>query len=136
MTYPSDEDPWRASSDDDEYTVEADSSIYMCGHGGWHVRRRDRPGILVSFTGGPYDAARLRDLLNGRDVGAPVEVRPPPTRVVHRLANLERQKRRHDGPIVHRYRCACGVTGGWKSTRVEAANAHATHVGDVERESS
>lgn len=63
-----DEDPYRASSADDRWTVESGSSVYMCGHGSWYVRERGRPGIVVSLTANVLDASRLRDLLNGREV--------------------------------------------------------------------
>lgn len=64
------EDLYPAEDPTDELTVTSGPSLYMCGHGDWHVRLRGRPGIVLSFTGGPLDAARLRDLLNDRSPGA------------------------------------------------------------------
>lgn len=61
------EDPYPPENPTDRLTVTSGPSLYMCGHGDWHVHRRGRPGIVLSFTAGPLDAARLRDLLNGRE---------------------------------------------------------------------
>lgn len=60
------EDPYRPDDLTGRYDVRAGPSLYMCGHGDWHVHVRGRPGIVLSFTAGPLDAARLRDLLNDR----------------------------------------------------------------------
>lgn len=62
------EDVHRRAPDGDEYRVEAGASVYMCGHGGWSVRRRGSYRTLVTLTCGPLDAARLADLLNGREL--------------------------------------------------------------------
>lgn len=61
------EDPYPPDDPTARYDVRAGPSLYMCGHGDWHVRVRGRPGIVLSFTAGPLDAARLRDLLTPLD---------------------------------------------------------------------
>jgi hypothetical protein len=58
------EDAYPPEDPADRVTVTSGPSLYMCGHGDWHVHRRGRPGIVLSFTAGPLDAARLRALLN------------------------------------------------------------------------
>lgn len=50
----------------DRYAVEHGSSIYMCGHGSYQVRRAGSWLTLVDLTAGPLQAWRLQNLLNGR----------------------------------------------------------------------
>lgn len=61
------EDPYPPDDPTARYDVRAGPSLYMCGHGDWHVRVRGRPGIVLSFTAGPLDVARLRALLTPLD---------------------------------------------------------------------
>jgi hypothetical protein len=60
------EDLYSPENPADRVTVTSGPSLYMCGHGDWHVHLRGRPGIVLSLTAGPLDVARLRDLLAGR----------------------------------------------------------------------
>lgn len=49
----------------DRFAVEPNSTLYMCGHGGWDVRRVGSYRSLAHVTAGPVEAKRLEALLNG-----------------------------------------------------------------------
>lgn len=51
--------------DDRRFKVEPDSTLYMCGHGGWNVCRVGSQRTLAHITAGPIEALRLEALLNG-----------------------------------------------------------------------
>lgn len=106
-----DEDPWREDPDAD-VTVTSGPSLYMCGHGDWHVRVRGRPGILASLTANPLDAARLRALLNPPTVRA---VRAALTGLDAVLDEAVALDRADDSPAYHTAR----AVRAWRDRLVE-----------------
>lgn len=81
-------------TDDKRFKVEPDSTLYMCGHGGWTVRRVDSSFTLLSVVAGPVEAERLESLLNAV---APA-TRPYAALTSHELARVERIKRSREAP--------------------------------------
>lgn len=117
-----DEELYPHEDDMPRYDVRSGPSLYMCGHGEWHVRARGRPGILASFTAGPLDAARLSRLVNEplNDLDTPVDATGHALVTVARYAPAS-------GSVYYRWRCSCGVNGEPLHDQVEARAAWIVH---------
>lgn len=100
------------------YDVRSGPSLYMCGHGEWHVRARGQPGIRASFTAGPLDATRIAAIIN-----RPTEPDEP---VGHVLVTVARYTPA-SGSVYYRWRCSCNVNGEPLPNQAEARAAWVIH---------
>lgn len=60
------------------------------------------------------------------------EAKIRPTRVEHRLGEIDDDGNRDSHFRYHRYVCACGKAGPWRPSEALARGDHAVHVWDVE----
>jgi hypothetical protein len=100
------------------YDVRSGPSLYMCGHGEWHVLARGRPGVRASFTAGLLDATRIAAIINRPD--------DPDEPVGHVLVTVARYTPA-SGSVYYRWRCSCNVNGEPLPNQAEARAAWVIH---------